>query len=114
MTVVMIGLCHRSQSRSEYTLPHVVLSGPNYSSDYSSFVSRVEANGQLGALPPDNYTTSSVDAFEDAWLSELQRTPDMASEGSTTPTTHGCGSNLQSIQDLDSTLTCWKRLREIN
>ena len=96
-----------SQSRSEYLLPHVVLSGPNYSSDYSSFVSRVGANGQLGLLlPSENFTTSSVDAFEDAWLSELQRAPDMASERFLQLQQRAlvAEANLQSIQDLDSTL----------
>ena len=51
-------------------------------------------------LPPDNYDIIR-NAFEDAWLSELQRTPDMASERFLQPTTPLVAeSNLQSIQDL--------------
>ena len=96
-----------SQSQSEYLLPHVVLSGPNYSSDYSSFVSRVGANGQLGLLlPPDNFTTASIDAFEDAWLAEMQQTPDMVSDRFIQLQNRAliAEANLQAIQNLDSTL----------
>ena len=96
-----------SQSQSEYLLPHVVLSGPNYSSDYSSYVSRVGANGQLGLLlPPENFTSSSIDAFEDAWLEELQRTPDASSDRFRALQGRAlvAEANLQAIQNLDSTL----------
>lgn len=96
-----------AQSQSDFLLPHVVLSGPNYASDFSSFVSRVGSNGQLGLLlPSENFRSSSLDAYEDAWLSQLQGTSEPRSNRFQELQQRGlvAEDNLQSIQGLDATL----------
>lgn len=96
-----------AQSQSDYLLPHVVLSGPSYASDLSSFVSRVGTNGQLGyLLPPENFGVQSLDAFEDQWLAELQTLSNSPSARFQELQTRAlvAESNLQAIQSLDTTL----------
>ena len=97
-----------AQSQSEYLLPHVVLSGPNYSSDFSSYVSRVGSNGQLGLLlPSDNFVTAELDIYEDAWLNQLQNPSTIQSERFNDLHQKAllAETNLQNIQNLDATLS---------
>lgn len=56
-------------------MPLVVMSGPNYVSDYTSAVTRVGNNGQLGELfDPEAFTVGALDAMEDQWVQNLHET----------------------------------------
>lgn len=61
-----------AHSQMNPLMPLVVMSGPNYVADYTSSVTRVGNNGQLGQLfDPEAFTSSDIDALEDQWVQEF-------------------------------------------
>lgn len=96
-----------SQSQGAPMIPQVVLSGPSYAADLSSFIGRVGESGQLAPLlESDAFLSPELDALEDEWLHDLHAVREMnnlqqeylkqralVAEG-----------NLQSVQAMASTV----------
>lgn len=96
-----------SQSVNSPMIPQVVLSGPSYAADLSSYIGRVGETGQLAPLlETGDFLPPDLDALEDAWLQDIHAVREMenlqkiylkqramVAEG-----------NLQSVQAMASTV----------
>lgn len=92
-----------AHSQANPLMPLVVMSGPNYVSDFTSAVTRVGNNGQLGDLfEPEQFTPADLDALEDLWVQDLHnlRTSRAGMHDYLRDKTLTAEMNLQDIQDL--------------
>jgi uncharacterized protein (DUF1501 family) len=83
------------------------LSGPSYASDLSEYTARVGESAQLaGLLGNDRYRNDEIDIQEDAWLAQLSQVQESKNihEMALVEKARIAEGNLQSIQDLESTL----------
>lgn len=88
---------------SQPLMPSVVMSGPSYADDFTAYVARVGANGQLGSLMDStNFTDPNVDALEDSWLEQLHDTyqEEMGRHADIRGKAQRAESTLQDIQDI--------------